>query len=200
MKELLLKNLISLIPIILLSIVSLTLIIYKIIYFYSIRIRKQSRISTSLDELLKGNYSSALEYIEKDKSPTADIIRYEGKLLGEGDRDFFSHKVEAFAQRKIYEMEKFVSYLSSIANLATLLGLLGTVIGMILTFYNMMISKSSDPYTLAGGISQALITTAAGLITAVPAIVSYSIFISIIKRHISSMESSSSEILAVKES
>ncbi len=70
---------------------------------------------------------------------------------------------------------------------------------MIITFYEMMVSKSSDPYTLAGGISQALITTAAGLITAVPAILFYSIFISIIKRHISSMESSSSEILAIKE-
>ena len=112
----------------------------------------------------------------------------------------FSYKIEALANRKIFEMEKSVAYLSSIANIATLLGLLGTVIGMIFTFYDMMISESSDPYTLAGGISQALITTAAGLITAVPAIFFYTIFTSIIKRHISAMESSSSEILAIKES
>ncbi len=200
MKELLLKNIVALIPIIILSVISLTLIIYKIVYFFSIRIRSQNKITTSLDEILKGNYAKALECIIEDKSPTADILRYEGKLLGEGDRQVFSHKVEAFAQRKIFEMEKHVAYLSAIANVATLLGLLGTVVGMIFTFYDMMVSKSSDPYTLAGGISQALITTAAGLITAVPAILFYSIFISIIKRHISSMESSSSEILASKES
>jgi biopolymer transport protein ExbB len=200
MKELLMKNIFALIPIILLSIISISLIISKLIYFFSIRIMSQQKINLALDELLKGNYQVALDNVTNDRSPTADIIRYEAKLLGEGDRTVFSHKIEAFAQRKIFEMEKFVTYLSAIANVATLLGLLGTVIGMILTFYMMMITESSDPYTLAGGISQALITTAAGLITAVPAILFHSIFISIIKRHISSMESSTSEILAQKES
>lgn len=200
MKELLLKNIYALIPIIILSVISLALIISKIVYFLSIRVLNEKKIEKALDELLKGNYQNALNYVADDRSPTADIIRYEGKLLGEGDSTVFSHKVEAFAQRKIFDMEKNVAYLSSIANVATLLGLLGTVVGMIFTFYDMMVSRSSDPYTLAGGISQALITTAAGLITAVPAILSYSVFVSIIKRHISSMESSSSEILAVKES
>lgn len=200
MKDLLLKNIFALIPIIILSVISLSLIINKIIYFFSIRVVNQQKITASLDELLKGNYKKALTLIENDKSPTADIIRYEGKLLGEGDSTVFTHKIEAFAQRKIFQMEKYVAYLSAIANVATLLGLLGTVTGMIFTFYEMMISESSDPYTLAGGISQALLTTAAGLITAVPAILFYSIFISIIKRHISLMESSTLEILAIKES
>lgn len=200
MKELLIKNIVALIPIGVLSIISLAVILQKAFYFHLIRIRNQNKISQALEELLKGNYNASLSLIKKDRSPTADIIRYEGKLLGEGERQVFIHKVEAFAQRKIFEMEKNVPYLSSIANVATLLGLLGTVVGMIITFYEMMVSKSSDPYTLAGGISQALITTAAGLITAVPAILFYSLFISIIKRHISSMESSTSEILAIKES
>lgn len=200
MKELLLKNIYTLIPIMILSVISLGLIIQKIFYFHIIRIRSKKKISIALDELLKGNYQESLKLISKDRSPAADIIRYEGQLLGEGDRQVFTHKVEAFAQRKIYEMEKNVPYLSSIANVATLLGLLGTVVGMIITFYKMMVSQSSDPYTLAGGISQALLTTAAGLITAVPAVLFYSLFISIIKRHVSSMESSASEILAIKES
>lgn len=200
MKELLFNNIYALIPIIILSVVSISLIITKIIYFFRIRIVSSKRVSLSLEELLNGNYEESLNYIKKDRSPTADIIRYEGKLLGEGDKRVFSHKIEAFAQRKIFEMEKYIAYLSAIANVATLLGLLGTVVGMIITFYQMMITESSDPYTLAGGISQALITTAAGLITAVPAILFYSIFISVIKRHISSMESCTSEILAKKES
>ncbi|MGL1891711.1 MAG: MotA/TolQ/ExbB proton channel family protein [Spirochaetaceae bacterium] len=200
MKELLLKNIYALVPIIILSIISVSLIIVKLVYFFSIRIKNPRGIENSLDDLLKGNYEESLTKISDDYSPTAEIIRYEAKLLGEGNRAVFSHKIEAFAQRKIYEMEKYVTYLSAIANVATLLGLLGTVIGMIITFYEMMVSKSSDPYTLAGGISQALITTAAGLITAVPAILFYSVFNSIIQRHISSMESSSSEILALKES
>ncbi|MBN2617056.1 MAG: MotA/TolQ/ExbB proton channel family protein [Spirochaetales bacterium] len=196
----LLKNLYALLPIIILSVVSLGLIINKSIYFYKIRIKKQKRIDFALNKLLQGRYKEAFDAIQTEKSPTADIIKYEAKLLGEGNRTVFSYKVEALAQRKIFEMEKNVTYLSSIANMSTLMGLLGTVTGMIFTFYEMMVSKSSDPYTLAGGISQALLTTAAGLITAIPAMLFYSIFISIIKRHISLMESSSSEILAVKGS
>lgn len=199
MRDLIIKNIYSLIPIFLLSIYSFMLIISKILYFYKIRIRSQKKISYSLDLLIKGEFNKSLKEINKDLSPTAEIIRYEGKLLGEGNKTVFIHKVEAYAQRIIFRMEKNVSYLSSIANVATLLGLLGTVIGMIFTFYTMMVTESSDPYTLAGGISQALVTTAAGLITAVPAILFYSLFNSIIKRHISSMESSISEILAIKE-
>ncbi|OQY36869.1 MAG: hypothetical protein B6229_09235 [Spirochaetaceae bacterium 4572_7] len=200
MKELLLKNIYTLIPIGLLSIYSISLIIQKILYFYIIRIKNRKNIALSLDRLLKGDFDEALKLIVKDRSPTADIIRFEGELLGRGDRHLFQYKVEAFAQRKIFEMEKNVSFLSMIANIATLIGLLGTVLGMIITFYTMMVTKSSDPFILAGGISQALLTTAAGLITAVPAMLCYSLFIEIIKRHISFMESSASEILALKES
>ena len=200
MKDLLLKNIYTLIPIGLLSIYSISLIFHKTFYFYVIRIRSSKNIYKSLDYLLKGNFDKALNIIKKDRSPTADIIRFEGELLGRGDRHLFQYKVEAFAQRKIFEMEKNISFLSMIANVATLLGLLGTVLGMIITFYSMMITKSSDPFVLAGGISQALLTTAAGLITAIPAMLCYSLFIAIIKRHISFMESSTSEILALKDS
>lgn len=199
MKDLILKNIYSLIPIFLLSIYSFTLICRKIFYFGKIRIRSQKRISLALDHLIKGEYSKALNIIKKDQSPTAEIIKYECKLLGEANKTVFIHKVEAFAQRIIFRMEKRVAFLSLIANIATLMGLLGTVVGMIITFYTMMVTESSDPYTLAGGISQALVTTAAGLITAIPAMLFYTLFNSIIKRHISSMESSISEILAIKE-
>lgn len=199
MKDLILKNIYLLIPIFLLSVYSFTLICKKIFYFNKIRIRSQKRIGLALEHLIKGEYSKALGIIKKDQSPTAEIIKYECKLLGEGDKTVFIHKVEAFAQRIIFRMEKSVSFLSLIANIATLLGLLGTVIGMIYTFYTMMITESSDPYSLAGGISQALVTTAAGLITAIPAMLFYTLFNSIIRRHISSMESSISEILAIKE-
>lgn len=200
MKDLILKNIYLLIPIFTLSIYSVSLIIVKIFYFYKIRIKSTKNITQSLDYLVDGDYQKSMELVNNDLSPTAEIIRYEAKLLGEGKKAYFVHKVEAYAQRIIFRMEKHISFLSSIANVATLLGLLGTVVGMIITFYTMMVTESSDPFNLAGGISQALITTAAGLITAVPAIVFYSIFISIIKRHISSMESAISEILAIKES
>jgi biopolymer transport protein ExbB len=73
------------------------------------------------------------------------------------------------ALKEIEGINRKVSILPSLANIATLLGLLGTVSGMIIVFYQMKTSGSSDPYILAGGISQALITTAAGLIIAVPA-------------------------------
>ena len=83
--------------------------------------------------------------------------------------------------RSADELEKFVPYLASIANLATLLGLLGTVTGMIVSFLNLKVSGVSDPALLAGGISQALITTAAGLGIAILSVFPYNYFNSLVE-------------------
>ena len=73
-------------------------------------------------------------------------------------------------------LEKRVGYLAVLANIATLLGLLGTVTGMIVTFQAITLFGTSDPKLMAGGISQALITTAAGLSVAIPAMISHRYF------------------------
>ena len=68
---------------------------------------------------------------------------------------------------------RFLAVLNTVSNISPLLGLLGTIMGMILAFESIAASGTGDPKVVAGGISQALITTATGLIIAIPAIVFY---------------------------
>ncbi len=113
------------------------------------RIQEAAEASRSLSQktLLKGSIR-----IFQKNSPT--------------DREDYLFDI---AVRELEKINRRVGLLPSLANISTLLGLLGTVAGMISVFYKMRVSGSSDPYILAGGISQALLTTAAGLIIAVPA-------------------------------
>ena len=73
----------------------------------------------------------------------------------------------------VHELERYLNTLGSIAAVTPLLGLLGTVTGMIRTFSALTTGGAGDPAALAGGISEALITTAAGLKVAIPALIAY---------------------------
>ena len=121
-----------------------------------------------------------------------------GAASGSGSRDATRCEARMLAQatRNMVALERHVSYLSSIATIATLLGLLGTVGGMIVSFMNMRASGVSDPTVLAGGISQALITTAAGLSVAIPSLLAYHIFVQITGKAASRMEIAAAELMA----
>lgn len=88
-------------------------------------------------------------------------------------REVVVASVEDAGRHVLHEMEKPINWLSVIADVSPLLGLLGTVIGMIKVFASIMEYGVGDAGVLAGGISQALITTAAGLIVAIPALLLY---------------------------
>jgi biopolymer transport protein ExbB len=73
----------------------------------------------------------------------------------------------------VHELDRFIGTLGTIASLSPLMGLLGTVFGMIRTFNAITTSGIGNPASLAGGIAEALITTAAGLTVAIPALLAY---------------------------
>jgi biopolymer transport protein ExbB len=88
----------------------------------------------------------------------------------------------------VHDLERFLNTLGTIAGISPLLGLLGTVIGMIKVFSVIMISGVGDANVLAGGISQALITTAAGLTVAIPSYFFYRFFRGMVSEYVVSME------------
>jgi biopolymer transport protein ExbB len=91
--------------------------------------------------------------------------------------------IEESAGQVIHQLERFLSILGTIANTTPLLGLLGTVLGMIQVFADIMLFGTGNTAQLAGGISQALITTAAGLTVAIPAMILHRYF----ERHVESL-------------
>jgi biopolymer transport protein ExbB len=102
-----------------------------------------------------------------------------GKILAAGlinrnrDRTIIREAIEDTGRHVVHELDRFIGALGTIASLSPLMGLLGTVFGMIRTFNAITVSGIGNPASLAGGIAEALITTAAGLTVAIPALIAY---------------------------
>lgn len=103
-------------------------------------------------------------------------------------RDLIKEAVEDTGRHVVHELERFLNTLGTIAGIAPLLGLLGTVIGMIRVFSAIMIHGVGNANELAGGISEALITTAAGLTVAIPSYFFYRYFRGMVAEYVISME------------
>jgi len=103
-------------------------------------------------------------------------------------RDVIKEAVEDTGRHVVHDLERFLNTLGTIAGMAPLLGLLGTVVGMIKVFSAIMVEGVGDPNELAGGISEALITTAAGLTVAIPAYFFYRYFRGLVRSHVLRME------------
>lgn len=103
-------------------------------------------------------------------------------------RDLIKEAVEDTGRHVVHELERFLNTLGTIAGIAPLLGLLGTVIGMIKVFSAIMVHGVGNANELAGGISEALITTAAGLTVAIPSYFFYRYFRGMVAEYVISME------------
>ena len=103
-------------------------------------------------------------------------------------RDLIKEAVEDTGRHVVHELERFLNTLGTIAGISPLLGLLGTVIGMIKVFSAILVHGVGDATQLAGGISEALITTAAGLTVAIPSFFFYRYFKGRVTAYVVSME------------
>jgi biopolymer transport protein ExbB len=103
-------------------------------------------------------------------------------------RDIIKEAVQDTGRHVVHEMERFLNTLGTIAGIAPLLGLLGTVIGMIKVFQSILVHGVGNANALAGGISEALITTAAGLTVAIPSYFFYRFFRGRVSEYVVSME------------
>lgn len=118
--------------------------------------------------------ASALKELRK-ASPLGRILAA-GLVNSHHGRDVMKESIEEAAAHVIHELERYLNTLGTIAAVAPLLGLLGTVVGMIRVFAEIMVRGTGNASALAGGISEALITTAAGLTVAIPALVMHRYF------------------------
>ncbi|WP_049721925.1 MotA/TolQ/ExbB proton channel family protein [Gilvimarinus polysaccharolyticus] len=125
---------------------------------------------------IKNNQLDAARLKElKQSSPLGEILSA-GLSNSRSGREIMKDSIQEAANKVIHEMERFIGVLGTIAAITPLLGLLGTVFGMIEVFNAIMIKGTGNAGVLAGGISQALITTAAGLCVAIPAMIFHRFF------------------------
>ena len=107
-----------------------------------------------------------------ESSPLGQILA-SGLLNRSRSRDIMKESIEDTGRHVVHELERYLNSLGTIAAVTPLLGLLGTVIGMVKVFTAITTHGVGNPTVLAGGISEALLTTAAGLSIAIPSLIGY---------------------------
>lgn len=126
-----------------------------------------------------------------------------GRILAAGlaernaPRDITKESIEDTGRHVTAMMEKNLNTLGTIAAISPLIGLLGTVVGMIKVFAVITTEGVGNPETLAGGISEALITTAAGLVVAIPSVIFYRYFRGKINRLVVNMEEQAMQLIEI---
>ena len=174
-------------PILFLFTAALFLFIERYLY-----IRKTSRIDENflhnINELLLAGYiQGAITYCKNSKFPIANLLERGLGRLGSPIREI-EGAIENKAKLEIYNMEKNLGILSSIARIAPMFGFLGTVTGMIRTFHNISTSNKIEISTIASGIYEKMVTSASGLIVGIIAYVMYTLLTTMIDRSINKME------------
>jgi biopolymer transport protein ExbB len=156
-------------PITLCSVIAIVVVLYKLIQFRSLQLDARHFFGQVRKELLNGRVREAAELCEARRGPAASVL-LAGVLKIGAPRDEVLSAMEATALYELAQLESRLGMLATIANLAPILGFLGTVWGMIVAFDVIHAGGLSDPSRVAGGISQALYTTAWGLIVAAVAL------------------------------
>jgi biopolymer transport protein ExbB len=161
-------------PILLCSVLALAIFIERVIRFSVLRKRGRfvaERVATSIES---GDRDGARQAASESRSPMGRILA-QGLDVADQDRETFETVLAHATEEEVRDLSRYLQALATIANIAPLLGLLGTVIGMIKAF--MVIQQMGgkvNAAVLAGGIWEAMLTTALGLAVALPAMVAHS--------------------------
>ncbi len=162
-------------PIVLCSIAATAIIAER---FWTLRRRQivPSRLVLEVWRLARAGSLDEAKVTElREGSPLGRVLAA-GLIHRDADREIMKESIQDEGRQVVYELERYLNSLGTIASITPLLGLLGTVIGMIKVFSVITTEGIGDPGVLAGGISEALITTAAGISVAILTLMFYRYF------------------------
>jgi biopolymer transport protein ExbB len=166
--------------ILLLSILGTTVIIERFVYFMKNEKEVKEELKLQIEEAIKEeNKELALSLCDKSTSSSLKVLKsliLEHDFSEKVDVEYLEEKARERALIEIPKLENHMWLLGVVAHVTPLVGLLGTVSGMITAFRVISVVGSGKPEMLADGISQALITTAAGLTVAIPALILYNYY------------------------
>lgn len=154
----------------------------------------QAFINNIRSSVQTGNIEGAKALCRNNSSPVARMVEKGLMRIGKPLSDIEA-AIENVGNLEIFKLEKNLSTLASIAGAAPMIGFFGTVTGMILAFYKMASEQNVTPDVLAGGIYQALITTAFGLAIGIMAFIGYNILVSRVEKVVYNMEQTTVEFM-----
>ncbi len=187
-------------PILLCSVLTFAIFLEKLWSLREGKVIPEDFVKEVEDFIRVGKNNEAIALCSTSKSPIGRIIYSGLKRIGKPIEVLKEAISEQGRQEAIF-LERYLTTLGTIAGVSPLLGLLGTVTGMIKTFNVLAVSKKlGDPGLLSSGISEALITTAAGLIVAIPSFILYKYFSSKVDRLVIKMEGISLNFIEILRS
>ncbi|MCX5697281.1 MAG: MotA/TolQ/ExbB proton channel family protein [Candidatus Omnitrophica bacterium] len=185
-------------PILLCSIFALAIAIEKFWHLQKIKIDTREFLSAVLDNVKRHQIKEALQICDNTSSPIARILKA-GILKYDRPRPQIKEAIEDASLYEIPQLERNLPVLATLAHISPLLGLLGTVTGMVRVFQVIQARASAmqpvTPQALSGGIWEALLTTVAGLVVAIPAFVLYNYLVSRVNNVIVEMEKAATEFV-----
>ncbi|MGY6588439.1 MAG: MotA/TolQ/ExbB proton channel family protein [Wenzhouxiangella sp.] len=175
------------VPIILCSIIAVAIVIERFLALRSSRVLPQA-VPAQVKQWAQQNELDAKHIEQLRRSSPLGRVLAAALDNRERSREIIKEAIEDTGRHVVHELERFLNTLGTIAGMTPLLGLLGTVVGMIKVFSAIMVHGVGDPNQLAGGISEALITTAAGLTVAIPSYFFYRYFRGLVRAYVVQME------------
>jgi biopolymer transport protein ExbB len=178
----------------------LAIILAKLYHFSRLGLARQQFVEESLQALRQGDERRTDSILKESRSPIARVMETakataRNPRLTPEDRDA---QVSTLALSEISELNSLLRPLELLGNMSPLVGLLGTVLGMIQAFAQLELAGSQvDPSLLAGGIWEALMTTAFGLMVAIPAVAAFQLFDSRIERVRTQMRNAAVEVIQI---
>jgi len=193
--EMFLKGGVIMWPILLCSVIGLAVVIDRFLIIRRVKINVPAFMVRVRGYIKNGDINAAISFCMQEKSPIGNMVRKGLKKFKLGHQRV-KEAVENAGRMEINTLERGLPILASIAGVAPMLGFLGTVTGMIQAFMTIEdLAGAANPSDLAGGIWEALITTAFGLIVGIPALAAYNYFTSAVKRFVSDMEMVANDVV-----
>lgn len=194
-----------------LSIFALFVFFERLITYLKKKINTRQFLGMLIDLLEQTKFEEALDLCEQTKGPVAKVL-HEGlvkysdlekvsslKIKSQEKRDMVEKTMEAAATLELSNLEKGLVWLATVVSLAPIFGFTGTVTGMIGAFKSLASAGMGDPSVVASGISEALITTATGLLIAAPVLIMYNYFVDFLDRFTFDIQESSTVLLEIIE-
>ena len=178
------------------SFLSVTFMIERWWYFRKAA-PKGEDLLTEVKKLLEAKqYQEAANLCKKNPSVLAHLVYY-GIANYNHSRQDLGELLDTKRQEERLKLERFLGILGTLGNIAPFIGLFGTVVGIIKAFRDLALSGTGGPSVVARGIAEALVSTAAGLLVAIPAVIAYNYFTRRIKQLSVQMEIASTRLLVM---
>jgi len=177
------------------SLLSITILLERVLYYRRRSKTKRAEFMTRIKRALNGgNIEMAKEICRTSNAPFSRVVfsglglhgRYETEISNAMDREITIETIR---------LERLTSIVGTIGNTAVYIGLFGTVLGIIRAFHDIAAAGAGGMSIVIGGVAEALVCTATGLLVAIPAVIAYNYFIKRVDRFINDMELCASELI-----